>query len=191
MSFQHPPIDLCTSFVTFMGLDPFLFSELYSPMQNLPRSIWTVLGAHQTPLWLLLGTSYAWMSLFLGTLLPLWSGRRLSHRYCGSCLTFPTCMMDVWDQMSAKLSSIPLPTPLTGSTEASTGQKAEHGRGMEGKLTQHSTPNSTLFSSQGKKAPAGAPLGAQEDADADEEWVFDKKVRLKSGCASWPSLLGP
>ncbi|EGW03946.1 Myosin-binding protein C, cardiac-type [Cricetulus griseus] len=29
---------------------------------------------------------------------------------------------------------------------------------------------------QGKKAPAGAPLGAQEDADADEEWVFDKKL---------------
>ncbi|ERE70241.1 myosin-binding protein C, cardiac-type-like protein [Cricetulus griseus] len=29
---------------------------------------------------------------------------------------------------------------------------------------------------QGKKAPAGAPPGAQEDADADEEWVFDKKL---------------
>lgn len=71
------PSDLCTSSATFVDPDTSLFSELYSSTQNLPRSTWTVLAAHLTPSWLLLATNCAWMFLFLGTLLPLWSGKRL------------------------------------------------------------------------------------------------------------------
>lgn len=48
------------------------FSDLcHLPPQNLPRSTWTAQAGSRIPLWLWLGTSYAWMSLSPGTLLPL------------------------------------------------------------------------------------------------------------------------